>query len=101
MHAADGDGALTGAEATRGPVGEVHSPGRLFADRTTVTLGGKSVEMIHVGPTHSECMTVLRFPAEEAVFLLDFISLKYRDWANYREWRTENIAGMHAILMAR
>ena len=24
----------------------------------------------------------------------------YREWANYREWRTENIAGMHALLTA-
>ena len=179
LHDANGDGVLSGAEVVRGPLAEVHPPGRLFTDRTTVTLGGKSVEMIHIGPTHSEDMTVLRFPAEEAVFLVDFISLKrmpfrnlpgvdvdqliatiaaveeldfsmaigghgsvgdksdvaahrryltelraavaagiergetllqlqatlpfeeYRDWANYREWRTENIAGMHAILTGR
>lgn len=178
LHDADGDGALSGAEVARGPLQDVHPAGRTFADRTTVTLGGKSVEMIHIGPTHSEDMTVLRFPAEEAVFLVDFISLKrlpfrtlggvdvdallatiaeverldftmavgghgavgnkgdvaahrrywtelraevadgiakgqtveqmqasltfdaYSDWANYREWRTENIAGMHAILTA-
>jgi glyoxylase-like metal-dependent hydrolase (beta-lactamase superfamily II) len=178
LHDADGDGVLTGAEVTRGPLRDVHPPGRTFGERTTVTLGGKTVEMIHIGPTHSEDMTVLRFPAEEAVFLVDFISLKrlpfrtlggvdvdeliatiadverldftmavgghgsvgdksdvaahrrywtelraavadgiakgqtveqmqtslmftaYSDWANYREWRTENIAGMHAILTA-
>lgn len=179
LHDADGNGALSGAEIVRGPLGEVHPAERLFADRTTVTLGGKSVELIHVGPTHSEDMTVLRFPDEDAVFLVDFISLKrlpfrnlagvdvdqlvatiedvekldytmavgghgavgtkrdvadhrryltelknavadgiasgrtleelqatltldaYRDWANYREWRAENIAGMHAYLTAR
>jgi glyoxylase-like metal-dependent hydrolase (beta-lactamase superfamily II) len=178
LHDANRDGALSGAEVARGPVSEVHPPARLFGDRTTVTLGGKSVEMIHIGPTHSEDMTVLRFPAENAVFLVDFISLKrlpfrtlggvdvdqlvatiaeverleftmavgghgsvgdksdvaahrryltelkaavadgiakgqtlaqlqaaltfdaYSDWANYAEWRTENIAGMHAILTA-
>ena len=178
LHDADRDGALSGAEVVRGPLNDVHPAERHFNDRTTVTLAGKSVEMIHVGPTHSEDMTVLRFPAENAVFLVDFISLKrmpfrtlggvdvdqlvatiadveqldfamavgghgsvgdksdvaahrryltelraavadgiakgqtleqmqaaltfdaYRDWANYREWRTENIAGMHAILTA-
>ena len=178
LHDANGDGALSGAEVARGPLNEVHPAERTFAARTTVTLGGKTVEMIHIGPTHSEDMTVLRFPAEDAVFLVDFISLKrlpfrtlggvnvdelvatiaeverldfsmavgghgavgdksdvaahrrywlelrsavadgiakgqtveqmqaaltfdaYRDWANYREWRTENIAGMHAILTA-
>jgi glyoxylase-like metal-dependent hydrolase (beta-lactamase superfamily II) len=179
LHDADGDGALSGAEVVRGPLNDVHAAERTFTDRTTVTLGGKSVEMIHVGPTHSEDMTVLRFPAEDAVFLVDFISLKrlpfrtlggidvdqlvgtiedverldftmavgghgsvgnksdvaahrryytelqaavadgiakgqtleqmqaaltfdaYRDWANYREWRTENIAGMYTILTAQ
>jgi glyoxylase-like metal-dependent hydrolase (beta-lactamase superfamily II) len=178
LYDANRDGALSGAEVARGPVSEVHPPERLFGDRTTITLGGKSVEMIHLGPTHSEDMTVLRFPAENAVFLVDFISLKrlpfrtlggvdvdqlvatiadverldftmavgghgsvgdksdvaahrryltelkaavadgiakgqtlaqlqaaltfdaYSDWANFREWRTENIAGMHAILTA-
>jgi glyoxylase-like metal-dependent hydrolase (beta-lactamase superfamily II) len=175
LHDLDGDGALSGAEVTRGPMNDVHAPERLFADRTTVTLGGKSVEMIHVGPTHAEDMTVLRFPAEDAVFLVDFFEVKrlaipgegleqqaatiaevseldftlvvgghgsvgdkrdvaayrryltelraavaegiekgqtleqlqtaltfdaYRDWARYREWRTVNIADMHAILTA-
>ena len=178
LHDANSDGALSGAEVARGPLRDVQPAERTFGDRTTVTLGGKTVEMIHIGPTHSEDMTVLRFPAEDAVFLVDFISLKrlpfrtlggvdvdelvatiaeverldfsmavgghgsvgdkgdvaahrqywtelraavadgiakgqtleqmqaaltfdaYRDWANYREWRTENIAGMHAILTA-
>jgi glyoxylase-like metal-dependent hydrolase (beta-lactamase superfamily II) len=179
LHDADRDAALSGAEVVRGPLNDVHAAERLFSGTTTVTLGGKSVEMIHIGPTHSEDMTVLRFPAEDAVFLVDFVSLKrlpfrtmagvdvdqlvatiedveqldftmavgghgavgdksdvaahrryltelkaavadgiargqtleqmqnaltldaYRDWANYREWRTENIAGMHAFLTAR
>jgi glyoxylase-like metal-dependent hydrolase (beta-lactamase superfamily II) len=173
LHDVDGDGALSGAEVVRGPMNDVRAPQRLFADRTTITLGGKSVEMIHVGPTHAEDMTVLRFPAEDAVLLVDFfdvmrlaipgedleqldaalakvdeldfsmvvgghgsvgdksdvIALRrylgelrtavadgiakgqtleqlqatltfdaYRNWANYREWRTENIEAMHAIL---
>ena len=175
LHDVNGDGALSGAEVARGPMNDVHAPERLFADRTTITLGGKAVEMIHVGPTHAEDMTVLRFPTEDAVFLVDFFDVKrlavpgedlerldaaiaevealdftivvgghgsvgdksdvvahrryleelraavadgiakdrtleqlqatltfdaYRDWANYREWRTENIEGMYAILTA-
>jgi len=76
LYDADGDGALSGAEIARGPVSDVYPARNLFEDRRTVTLGGKSVEMIHVGPTHSPDMTVLRFPAERAVFLVDFISVK-------------------------
>jgi glyoxylase-like metal-dependent hydrolase (beta-lactamase superfamily II) len=176
LYDANGDGALTGAEIARGPVSDVYPAQTLFEKERTVTLGGKTVELIHIGPTHSEDMTVLRFPSERAVFLVDFISLKrlpfrnlpgydiddlvakisavealdfdtavgghgavgtkadvaahrryleelraavtdgiakgqtleqlqasvtmdaYSDWANYREWRTENIAGMYAIL---
>jgi glyoxylase-like metal-dependent hydrolase (beta-lactamase superfamily II) len=178
LYDANSDGALNGAEVVRGPLNEVHPAETLFEDKTTVTLGGQSVEMIHIGPTHSEDMTVLRFPRQRAVFVVDFISLKrlpfrnlpgydiddfvatirevealdfdmavgghgavgtkadvaehrqyltelraavadgiakgqtleqmqasltldkYSSWINYREWRTENIAGMHAILTA-
>jgi glyoxylase-like metal-dependent hydrolase (beta-lactamase superfamily II) len=179
LYDANADGALNGAEVVRGPLNEVHPAATLFKDRTTVTLGGQTVEMIHVGPTHSEDMTVLRFPRQRAIFVVDFISLKrlpfrnlpgydvdafvatirevealdfdmavgghgavgtkadvvehrqyltelraavadgiakgqtleqmqasltldkYSSWINYREWRTENIAGMYTILTAR
>jgi glyoxylase-like metal-dependent hydrolase (beta-lactamase superfamily II) len=76
LYDVDADGALTGAEVARGPVSDVHPAQSLFDGQRTVTLGGKTVEMIYVGPTHSPDMTVLRFPAERAVFLVDFISLK-------------------------
>ena len=179
LYDANADGALNGAEVVRGPLNEVHPAATLFEDRTTVMLGGQTVEMIHVGPTHSEDMTVLRFPRQRAIFVVDFISLKrlpfrnlpgydvdafvatirevealdfdmavgghgavgtkadvaehrqyltelraavadgiakgqtleqmqasltldkYSSWINYREWRTENIAGMYTILTAR
>jgi len=76
LYDANEDGALSGAEIARGPVSDVYPAQSLFADRRTVTLGGKTVEMIHIGPTHSPDMTVLRFPAERAVFLVDFLSVK-------------------------
>jgi len=82
LYDANGDGALNGAEVTRGPVSEVHPAGTLFSGRRTVSLGGKTVEMIHVGPTHSPDMTVLRFPDEDAVFLVDFISAKRLPFRN-------------------
>lgn len=75
LYDADGDGGLTGAELARGPLAEVYPARTLFPDRWSATLGGKTVEMIHVGPAHSPDMTVLRFPAERAVFLVDFISV--------------------------
>lgn len=82
LHDANGDGALTGAEIARGPVSDVYPARTLFDGSTTVSLGGRSVEMIHVGPTHSPDMTVIRFPAERAVFLVDFISPKRLPFRN-------------------
>jgi glyoxylase-like metal-dependent hydrolase (beta-lactamase superfamily II) len=95
------DGALTGAEVARGPVSDVHPAETLFADRRAVSLGGKTVEMIHVGPTHSPDMTVLRFPAERAVFLVDFISLKRLPFQNLPgmdvDQLTATIRGVEAL----
>jgi len=70
------DGALSGAEVARGPVGDVHPPTVTFSDRHTVTLGGKSVVMVHVGIGHSPDMTVLHFPAERVLFGTDLIQVK-------------------------
>lgn len=67
----DGDGSATGAEI----MGAVLAPERTYADRMTVTLGGKTVELIHAGPSHSDDMTVLLFPAERAAFAVDFINV--------------------------
>ncbi|HIP77687.1 MAG TPA: MBL fold metallo-hydrolase [Kiloniellaceae bacterium] len=51
-------------------------PDITFEDRMTVTLGSHTVEMIYVGPGHSDNSIVLHFPAERAVFAVDFISVK-------------------------
>ena len=47
-----------------------------FRDRMTLELGGKTVELIYLGPSHSNNMIVMRFPAERALFVVDFISVK-------------------------
>ena len=50
-------------------------PDITFTDRMTLTLGGKSVELTYAGPSHSDNMIVMHFPAERAVFTVDFISV--------------------------
>ena len=50
-------------------------PDITFTDRMTVTLGGKSVELIYPGPSHSNNMIVLHFPEESALYAVDFISV--------------------------
>ena len=66
----------------RGLPDGVHPPTAFYSDRYSVTLGGKTVEMIHPGPAHSPNMSVLRFPAENALFVVDFVSIKRLPFQN-------------------
>lgn len=50
-------------------------PDITFTDRMTLNLGGRTVELIYPGLSHSDNMIVMHFPAERAVFTVDFISV--------------------------
>lgn len=71
---------------------DVRLPESTFSGRRRVTLGGKSVDMVAVGPNHSFDATALHFPAERAVFVVDYITLKNRfpggfdDGASLGDW---------------
>jgi len=76
-----------GAEALR----DVRPPDTTYSDRTTITLGGKTVELIHSVPSHSDDMSILLFPEERTAFAVDFVSarrLPFRtmEGASPREW---------------
>lgn len=51
-------------------------PDITFDERMTLTLGGQTVELIYVGLGHSDNSIVMHFPAQRAVFAVDFISVK-------------------------
>ncbi len=51
-------------------------PDVTFSDRMTIELGGKKVELIYLGPSHSDNLIVMRFPAERVVFAVDIIGVK-------------------------
>ena len=51
-------------------------PDITFSDRMTIELGGKAVELSYLGRSHSDNMIVMNFPAERALFTVDFISVK-------------------------
>jgi glyoxylase-like metal-dependent hydrolase (beta-lactamase superfamily II) len=72
LHDADQDGALSGAEVTRGPLAEVRAPDVTFAKSTTIVLGGKRVEMIHLPIEHADDNSVIYFPDDDSVFVVDF-----------------------------
>jgi glyoxylase-like metal-dependent hydrolase (beta-lactamase superfamily II) len=63
----------------------VRPPDVTFADRMTVTLGGKTVEMIHALPSHSDDSAIIRFPDESTIFAVD--------WVNVRRVPFENLGG--------
>jgi glyoxylase-like metal-dependent hydrolase (beta-lactamase superfamily II) len=47
-----------------------------FSDHMSIELGGKIVELSYVGRNHSDNSIVMRFPAERALFAVDFIPVK-------------------------
>ena len=57
-------------------------PDITFSERMTIELGGKVVELIYVGKSHSDNMIAMYFPAERAVFTVDFISVKRLPYMN-------------------
>ena len=62
---------LTGAAAAA-----VVAPESTYSGRRTITLGGRTVQLIHPGPTgHAPDLTVLYFPAERVVFGVDFMAV--------------------------
>jgi glyoxylase-like metal-dependent hydrolase (beta-lactamase superfamily II) len=55
---------------------DVLPPERTYTTRQTITLGGKRVELVHPGPNHSIDATVLFFPAERVVHVVDYITVR-------------------------
>jgi glyoxylase-like metal-dependent hydrolase (beta-lactamase superfamily II) len=65
------DGVLTSDEVNA----PIHPLDVTYRDQMTVSLGGRTVELHHSPPAHSDDMTVLRFPEEGVVFAVDFLQI--------------------------
>jgi len=72
-----------------------------FSDRLTIDLGGSTVELEWVGRNHSDNSIVMRFPAERALFAVDFIPVKtvgFRDFPDaYLEDWIESLKRVEAM----
>jgi glyoxylase-like metal-dependent hydrolase (beta-lactamase superfamily II) len=66
----NGDGIMTPAELQE----DIVRPDLYFSDRMTLTLGGKTIELLHPGKNHGNDMTVVFFPEERVVFATDMIA---------------------------
>ena len=72
---ADGDGAVSGAEATRGPLKQVAPPDLTFTSQVNIVLGGKRVEVIPIPTDHAPDNTVVRFvDGSNVLFASDWIT---------------------------
>jgi glyoxylase-like metal-dependent hydrolase (beta-lactamase superfamily II) len=72
-------------------------PDRVFDTDMTITLGGETVLLHRVGPSHSDSMTMVLFPAERALQCTDvceshsmpyndFLDFYYDGWVDTLDW---------------
>jgi glyoxylase-like metal-dependent hydrolase (beta-lactamase superfamily II) len=76
LYDADKDGALSGAEVTRGPIANVRPPELTYTDRITISVGGKRVEIISKPTAHADDNTIVRFvDGTNVLFASDWITV--------------------------
>ena len=63
---------------------DVRPPDVTFTDRFAVSLGGKTVEMIHALPSHSDDSVIIRFLDERTIFAVDFVNVGRVPFENMR-----------------
>ncbi len=77
LYDADRNGALSGAEVTRGPLAYVLPPSSVYTDRITLTLGGKRAEVISIPTPHADDNTIVRFvDGTNVLFASDWITVQ-------------------------
>jgi glyoxylase-like metal-dependent hydrolase (beta-lactamase superfamily II) len=73
------------------------TPQVTFVDRKTIALGNKQVELIYLGPSHSDNLIVMHFPAERTVFAVDIVAVKRLP---YQDFPDADLTGWIATLKA-
>jgi glyoxylase-like metal-dependent hydrolase (beta-lactamase superfamily II) len=77
LYDVDRNGALSGAEVTRGPLAYVRPPDLTYTDRITINLGGKRVEVIPIPTAHADDNTIVRFvDGTNVLFASDWITVR-------------------------
>ena len=74
----DGNGSLSRSEiwARRFGGGQTRPPDIVYRDRSSITLGGKTVELHYTGINHTDDMTVVLFPEERMIYTVDHLTPK-------------------------
>ena len=60
-------------------------PDLTFRRKMTIELGGQTVELRYLGRSHSDNMIVVHFPAQRAVFAVDFTAVKRLPYRNFSD----------------
>jgi len=92
---ADKNGEVTALELFKVQFADVRPPDGTFKNNYTLTLGGQSVKLIHVGGSHSSDMSFMVFPGD-ILFVVDVISLKrvpFGGLADYDEAELNGLIG--------
>jgi glyoxylase-like metal-dependent hydrolase (beta-lactamase superfamily II) len=77
LYDADGNGAISGAEAARGPLKYVRPPDLTYTNPVTIRLGGKRVEVIPMPIPHADDNTIVRFvDGTNVLFASDWITVR-------------------------
>ena len=79
VFAEDGAVVIAQERAKRTIIGEKRPtavPNITFNHKMDLELGGKTVELRYLGKNHSDNMIIMHFPAERALFAVDFIPVK-------------------------
>lgn len=82
---ANKDGEATALELHTGFYADVRQPDGTFRNDYTLTLGGQSVRMIHVGGGHASDMVYMMFPGD-VLFVVDVINIKRLPFANLPDY---------------
>jgi len=98
LYDANHDGALTGAEITRGPIANVRPPDLTYTDRLYLNLGGKRVEVISRPIGHADDNTLVRFvDGTNVLFASDWITVHRIPFGQISDVETPMVKAVEAM----
>ena len=78
--------------------GHTTTPTISFEWRHEVPFAGETVEFIYPGPTHTDDLIVVRFPAEKALFIVDMATVKRLPYRNFPGFQfPEGISNLRSV----
>jgi glyoxylase-like metal-dependent hydrolase (beta-lactamase superfamily II) len=98
LYDANKDGALSGAEITRGPIANVRPPDITYTDRMDLYLGGKRVEIISRPIPHADDNTLVRFvDGTNVLFASDWVTVRRLPFGQIGDAETPMVKAVEAM----